>query len=83
MFVRPSVHVLIIRVCNEQFQASKLFFYFSGGALENEFNGLNANEIFDKLGWAKSPPKPSSAHKNKRPVIALELLERARKRKSL
>ena len=52
-----------------------------------EFGELDANAIIEKLGWTKSPTKPPSQiyaqiNERKRPM-ALELLDKARKKKTI
>ena len=53
-----------------------------GRALEDEFGGLTADEIFSKLNWQKSPPRPEKSDApNPQNVRAKELIEKYRKRK--
>ena len=56
-----------------------------GKALEVEYGEMTADEIFAKLGWRKSPPRPvrnvtPSGSNNAR---TQELIEKYRKRKRL
>ena len=50
-----------------------------------EFGGLDADGLFEKLGWTKSPMKSASTiaqiNERKRPM-ALELLDKARKKRN-
>ena len=55
-----------------------------GKALEVEYGGMTADEIFAKLNWQKSPPRPvRDIAPNGNNVRAQELIEKYRKRKRL